>query len=744
MKETPKERFRAIARGGLLLAAFLFFYAPQTKAQQFELVCPSGSYSVGALQSFDNSTGKYRQNYCIDANGNVTSNQGSSGIPVISLPNSAGTVSVTGGTISIVDATTGTTTTGTDLAATLNTFMNAHSSTCGRIYFRNGTYPINSNTSISGGTYNGTTYGIGIPAAVVAGSKYCEWQFEGEAAPSFLGTSNLTGGVIWDVQSAALPVSTVLFSAVFKLPDTGTVYDATSLVFRNIGVRFPSNQRGCERGIWPREAGQVSYYNVIAWGTTGVLPGALAPVPGTCGMVGLSSTGSLKNQIQYFENTTVSGFDMPYDWSMDHIVANSILSQFNNFAGCFACTIGGFGYSAPVQVSTLTNFDDTQNGAGITIGPGVGYGCRLDIFGYDLEFNTTAWQSRTTPSWVETNNGYCGGTVFYQVYGAGSVINVPFSQFFTSGGIHFQGFDSALNPNLAVTPGVDNFTRPNATNVGPPWLQTNGSGCGITIASNKAVGTAGGNICMFGFQYNPDMFSSITINANAVLNSAIVRGQLGGVSSYYDYACITGTGRELRKRVTGTFTVLGGPTGSCSAGDVLELRVIGSNFWAYYTHSGVTTLDFLASDSTFTSGFPGMAFGGATDSISSWSGGSFPTFHGVDSLFNNPTYHTSYNTVTNCAVNSASPAACGSAASGVFAIPAAQTTYTVNTTALNSASRIFLQPTTDNTGIPSAPTCADPALTAATAISSRVAGTSFTIQLTSNAGITCYNYWIIN
>lgn len=82
MKETSKERFHAIARrGGLMLSAFLFFYAPQIKAQQFELVCPVGSYSVGALQSFDNSTGKYRQNYCIDANGNVTSNQGAGAPP---------------------------------------------------------------------------------------------------------------------------------------------------------------------------------------------------------------------------------------------------------------------------------------------------------------------------------------------------------------------------------------------------------------------------------------------------------------------------------------------------------------------------------------------------------------------------------------------------------------------------------------------------------------------------------------
>jgi hypothetical protein len=103
-----------------------------------------------------------------------------------------------------------------------------------------------------------------------------------------------------------------------------------------------------------------------------------------------------------------------------------------------------------------------------------------------------------------------------------------------------------------------------------------------------------------------------------------------------------------------------------------------------------------------------------------------------------------YATGTNCAVNSVSPAACASAASGVFAIPASQTTYTVNTTAVTANSRIFLQPVTDNTGIPSAPTCVSPSVTADTTQASRVAGTSFTITLSTIASITCYNYWIVN
>lgn len=103
-----------------------------------------------------------------------------------------------------------------------------------------------------------------------------------------------------------------------------------------------------------------------------------------------------------------------------------------------------------------------------------------------------------------------------------------------------------------------------------------------------------------------------------------------------------------------------------------------------------------------------------------------------------------YQTASNCAVNSASPAACSSAASGVVAVPTLTTTYTVNTTAVTANSRIFLQPTSDNTGIPSSPTCATLAVTAVNMISARSANTSFTFSLPSTTGITCFEYFIIN
>jgi hypothetical protein len=109
-----------------------------------------------------------------------------------------------------------------------------------------------------------------------------------------------------------------------------------------------------------------------------------------------------------------------------------------------------------------------------------------------------------------------------------------------------------------------------------------------------------------------------------------------------------------------------------------------------------------------------------------------------------PQKFNAFATATNCAVNSASPAPCGSAASGVFAIPPLTSSYTVNTVAVTSNSRIFLQPTSDNTGIPSSPTCATLAVAGINMVSSRSAGKSFTISILPTKGTTCFYYWIVD
>lgn len=103
-----------------------------------------------------------------------------------------------------------------------------------------------------------------------------------------------------------------------------------------------------------------------------------------------------------------------------------------------------------------------------------------------------------------------------------------------------------------------------------------------------------------------------------------------------------------------------------------------------------------------------------------------------------------YNTNTNCAVNTVSPAACGSAAAGAVVIPASQTTYVINTTAVTAASRIQLTWLTFASNLPSSPTCVAPSTTTMPTISAISPGVSFTIALTSIASQTCPMYTIFN
>lgn len=115
-------------------------------------------------------------------------------------------------------------------------------------------------------------------------------------------------------------------------------------------------------------------------------------------------------------------------------------------------------------------------------------------------------------------------------------------------------------------------------------------------------------------------------------------------------------------------------------------------------------------------------------------------------LFSN-TKALSFSTAGNCssggASGTASPAACVGAAAGKIAVPASQTTYTVNSTVVTAGSVIILTQTTDNTGLSGSPACS--ATTAQPILqSARVAATSFTFALTSVAAVTCFYYWVIN
>jgi hypothetical protein len=92
-----------------------------------------------------------------------------------------------------------------------------------------------------------------------------------------------------------------------------------------------------------------------------------------------------------------------------------------------------------------------------------------------------------------------------------------------------------------------------------------------------------------------------------------------------------------------------------------------------------------------------------------------------------------------------SPAACGGSSTGKVAIPASQTTYQVNTSAITASSLVFIDQITDNSGLPNSPTCGSTTVGLSPVLTlSRTAGTDFVLTISSVAQVTCFEYWIVN
>jgi len=107
----------------------------------------------------------------------------------------------------------------------------------------------------------------------------------------------------------------------------------------------------------------------------------------------------------------------------------------------------------------------------------------------------------------------------------------------------------------------------------------------------------------------------------------------------------------------------------------------------------------------------------------------------------------SYQTATNCADGTATPADCGSAAAGAVIISAAATSVVVNTTAVTATSRIMV--TRDNSlGTELSVTCNTQSdLVLGTArVTAKTAATSFTIAIdvAPTTDPACYTYLIFN
>ena len=541
-----------------------------------------------------------------------------------------------------------------DAAVVINATINALATVGGRLFFKDGVYPLASATLETFTTGFPTIYYcVGFPATQYANGNFVQWIFEGESRPCDLGESGSTAiqtnGVIFNVTSAAITAAGSSFlAAIFQRPQSaanGTF--SNELYFKNLGVRFPSNTRGNTGGIIMWSASGIVYDNVFAdfHMSPAQFAAGPAPVKGTIGSFGLTSAVSSSGDTQMFKDCYVIGFDTGYDFTSEHIYSEDCSALYCNYAGIFGGNPNGL--NSPVyHPSLLLNFMDVANKAGLQFGQEMQVGSRVDMISLDIEEDPSGWYARTTGAGMaETHIGRTSGLISYSIIkgGTGNVAGTPL---FTAagGGQNFYQYNSFTpaanpNPNVLATPtsAMDNFTRPDASTLGANWQVGAQTGnLNLRIVSNSAQVNSGspadGFAPFIGIAFNNDQFSKATVGSIGPSGSDFFEVCTNmttnpAVRAYYAYyaGATAGAGSGIIKFVAGSGTTLASQTSvaGCTNGDVLELRHIGTTLAAY--KNGVLDPNFTnpVTDSDLSGGAPGLYLS-SNDSVSAqnWSGGS--------------------------------------------------------------------------------------------------------------------------
>jgi hypothetical protein len=636
---------------------------------------------------------------------------------------------------------------GTDSSVVVNNAMNAAKAFCGTLYFEIGQYNLNSLTlATAGPTTTKPNFAIGFPGDTGVSNQQCEWHIKGAGGIWWAGEVTMpiqTTGVLFFVTPTAVASvgGSALIAAWWHQPGTSF---GNQIYFENIAVRFPDNQRGNTIHFYMPASVAIEYRNTLTDFNI-VYTSLAAPVQGTLGNIGYVTSNSALSNIQHFVNTYAVGSFWGYDLESEHVTGDNVTAIFCNRPAVFGAGFNGSGalINHPIHIGKFT---DQENINGIQLGPNMAIGSRIDVTPLDMEIKVTGPFTRLSYM-SETNPGNTGGDWTYSLIQAGvgpieSGIGV-----WSAGGFRIRMHEgTGLDfPSLSRPAYTDPFIRPNSANIGQNWVACGGFGI-LGITSNSATGSGNLAACNSALPLpGPDQFSAGTVNTVDGNGMGVTVRTSTAAATYYEYGC-TNAARLLIRRLAGTQVTLLSNANACAVGDTIELDVIGSTLFAYITHAGTKILDFPpTTDTNITSGLPGILTAATTDSFSSWSGGGFPLSDATNSIYSKPIIGPTFVTLTNCqlggAAGTTSPAACGSAAAGTIAIPASQTTYTVNTTAVTTNSQIDVKQITDNSGIATA-TCNAGATNPIQ--SARVVGTSFTFTLTSVASVTCVKWTILN
>lgn len=376
---------------------------------------------------------------------------------------------------------------GTDATVVVNNAINNIASTCGRLDFKDGVYPFNSLLQESTGGFS-NYYAIRLPSQA-ATNQYCTWEINGESWTPIMGygiPSPQTSGVIFNVTSTAIS-SVALHS---KIMDIWVQKDATngvgpSVSIKNIDVRFPTNQRGCETGIDLSNALNSFLENVNVDTTVVPPPSIVFPVEDTCtawgftdkgGLVGAVTTNSEK-QSNIWTNVNTWGADEGIDDRSELSTFDQVYANYGNYGIEYGVNSGGG--LAIFFPSTWQNFGCQVVARCLTLGTNINAGAELEGHGMSMQDGAGAFAPVYHVS--DLSAGKIGGKITYTRVAGGALVSLPYLCDGTACGDMFTF--NATN---------DIVTYPNYSVAGLPTGLHKGSIAIVVDALSASIGTCVG------------------------------------------------------------------------------------------------------------------------------------------------------------------------------------------------------------------------------------------------------------
>jgi len=213
--------------------------------------------------------------------------------------------------------------------------------------------------------------------------------------------------------------------------------------------------------------------------------------------------------------------------------------------------------------------------------------------------------------------------------GGGGVLGPPAAGFTATRTQTLPDVTGYIPVTSYVNSAYDNATRANGP-IGSNWTVTNN---GINISSNNFVGTNASNDVAYwsASPFSNVQFSQVTLTAlNGTTDFPGVAVLVSGSgASTQGYECVESTTNIFIQKVSGTTnTTLTSAASTGATGDILRLEVAPGGALTCYKN-GVSTL--TATDTTYSSGSPGLFLFGTVATSKNWSGGNLHPLAQLDS-----------------------------------------------------------------------------------------------------------------